>query len=110
MRTDEQIHSLLLKALKAKFPELGDALADEVIWGGEKFDSNSNLRWLAPDRVREVARILQEIEVSELIRYFDKSQPYADEKLEECHKASANLKTCFAEAAQREQVILTTVI
>lgn len=109
-RTDEQIYSSLLKVLSEKFPALDDAFATEVVAGGEKSDSNSDLRWLASDRVSEVARVLSEIEVDELIRHFDRSQPYSAEMLEECRKAGIELKTCFIEAAQKEQVILTAII
>jgi len=109
-RIDEQVHSCLSKELAASAITVDNSLVDHAIWGGEQFEGVWELRYLAPERVREVAHVLQEIDTEQLINHFDTSTYDLDDWLEDFCKSSQELKTCFVEAAERGQVILTTII
>ncbi|WP_121967846.1 DUF1877 family protein [Leptolyngbya sp. BC1307] len=109
-RIDEQLHTCLSKALETNYPDVGAEFSNRAIWGGEWFDSASGLRYLIPEQVGEIARVLLGLEVDELLSHFDSSQYDPNDWLEDCRAAIQSFKTCFVEAAERQQVILTTVI
>ncbi|NJM98946.1 MAG: DUF1877 family protein [Phormidesmis sp. RL_2_1] len=109
-RIDEQIHSCLSKELEAGAIAVDDSLVDHAIWGGEQFETVWELRYLDPERVREVAHVLREVDTEQLMNHFDTSTYDLDDRLEDFRKSSQELKTCFVEAAERGQVILTTII
>lgn len=109
-RTDQQIYSFLTKELEVKFPALDSQFAYLAIWGGKRIKSGSDLRYLVADQVSEIAHVLGQIEVNELLIHFDASEYDPNYWLEVCRKTIQVFQTCFEEAAQRGQVILTKVV
>lgn len=110
-RTYEQIASFLLEELKLKFPALDAAeFTYTAIRGGERIKPESDLCYLLPDQVGAIAHVLCQIEVDELLRHFDASKYDPDYWLEECRKTIQAFKSCFAETAERRQIILTKII
>lgn len=102
-RTHEQIHSFLLEALAVSFSTLDAEFAHIAIWGGKQFKPPSELRYLLPDEVNAIAHVLNQIEIDDSM--FDRN-----DWLEECYETIQAFKTCFAEAAERQQIILTKII
>ncbi len=113
-RIDEQIHSCLTAYLtkrpKASFPDLADDFASNVIWGGERLNSDYELMYLMPDQVGAIAQVLHTINIKELLSYFDTSQYNLADWLEDGEAAAHDLKKCFVEAAEKGQIVMTTVI
>ncbi|MEA5448522.1 hypothetical protein VB780_08095 [Leptolyngbya sp. CCNP1308] len=109
-RTDEQIYSFLLEELKIKFPTLDAEFAHTAIWGGERINPASNLRYFLPDEVNVIANVLSQIELDELLSHFDDLKYDSNYWLEECRKTIQAFKTCFTETSERQQVILTKTI
>ncbi|MBD2069599.1 hypothetical protein H6F93_19080 [Leptolyngbya sp. FACHB-671] len=107
-RMHEQVYSAILQNLEVKFPDLDAEFAYEAVWGGERIQPGSDLRYLSSNRVRAIAQVLNQIEVNELLHHSDAfhGDPVS---LEEFHKTVQAFKTCFKEAAEREQIILTKV-
>lgn len=109
-RTDEQIYSFLTKELEVKFPALDFQFSYRAIWGGEQIKSDSDLLYLVAHQVSEIAHVLDQIEVNELLCHFNASEYDPNYWLEVCRKTIQVFQTCFEEAAERGQVILTKII
>lgn len=109
-RISEQIHSCLLKELETSAVDIDDSLVDRAIYGDQQIATTWELRYLDTEQVKEIAYVLRGIDMDRLINHFDTSTYDIDDWLEDFQKSSQELKTCFIEAAEREQVMLTTSI
>jgi hypothetical protein len=105
----QQVHRLLHHELGVKFPALDAEFARRAVSGGEQLRSDSDLLYLPSEQVREVASVLNQLEMNDLFRRSD-ALPREPDSLEELQRTIQAFKTCFRTAAEQGQVILTKVI
>lgn len=105
----EQIYKSLKQELKIKFPNLDAEFARRVVWEGEQIKPGLELLYLNSDQVKAIAQVLNQVEVNELLHQNDALQDHPG-FLEEFCRTIQEFKTCFNEAAERGQIILTKVI
>ncbi|MBD1998858.1 hypothetical protein H6G00_19910 [Leptolyngbya sp. FACHB-541] len=108
-RIGEQIYKSLKQELKIKFPNLDAEFARRVVWEGEQIKPGLELLYLNSDQVKAIAQVLHQVEVNELLQHSDTLQDHPV-FLEEFCRTIQEFKTCFKEAADRGQLILTKVI
>lgn len=108
-RIGEQIYKSLKQELKIKFPNLDAEFARRVVWEGEQIKPGLELLYLNSDQVKAIAQVLNQVEVNELLHHSNALQDHPV-FLEEFCRTIQEFKTCFKEAADQGQIILTKVI